>query len=223
MRPKCYFAATLAESNDCQKKVTQNSKNINQMKKALILVCLLLLLSVSAQAQLLPSLRLGAGGGFSGSSQTTTVLGRDITTTYAGFNLGGKFKATIPLVPLTPMVFVNYSSFSLTTENVTSDIRSTMLAYGIGAELVILPLPVISPYVGVDVGLYSASSTAQNATTTTRTGVGVGLGAEISVPLVPIAFEVEGKYRLSNLLGRQEGERAFNYFQVSAMVMLKIL
>lgn len=193
------------------------------MKKTLTLAVLLLMCSISAQAQLLPSLRLGAGGGFSGASQTNTVLGRDVTTAYAGFNLGGKFKATIPLVPLTPVAFVNYSSFGLTTENVTSDVRSTMLAYGIGAEFVIVPLPVISPYIGVDLGLYTSSSTAQNATSTTRTGVGVGLGAEISLPLVPIAFEVEGKYRFSNLIGKQDGERAFNYFQVSAMIMLKLL
>ncbi|KER10349.1 MAG: hypothetical protein HY22_05620 [[Candidatus Thermochlorobacteriaceae] bacterium GBChlB] len=199
------------------------------MKKLGLLLALFLISSM-AQAQLptLISIRGGVGGGLSVGSQTqsVTVAGRTVNSSvsYSGWNILGKAKITPPISPFTVVGLVSYNSFSGSVSaggtTVTFSEQTSVLNPAIGIEFNILPIPILSPYLAADLGVYS---TSVSNTTRTRTGIGVGAGAELSIPLVPIAFDLEAKYRFANLIGKENNEEAFNYFQVSVMIMFKIL
>ncbi|PIO48591.1 MAG: hypothetical protein CMR00_03690 [[Chlorobium] sp. 445] len=231
------------------------------MKKIATLFLLIVAIAFSANAQIpgLPQLLTiegGIGGGFASGGQNLALVQRQGGLNFSDFvkdaplsgaNIAAKLKIMPPLIPLRIVGFVNYNLLSTntnTSESISvggttiplninpfapSGSRVNVLNAGAGLEFSPLPLPIITPYIGVDFGLYSIAPEGKSAYT--RYGLGAGIGIEFSPPLIPISFDIEAKYRLANLTGKENitltnaiaQENSFNYLQVSVMLMFKIL
>jgi hypothetical protein len=237
----------------------QKEKN-NGMKKQATLFLLLMTIAFSANAQIpgLPqflTIEGGIGGGFSSGGQDLALVRSGSlnfndfvrSVPLSGANVASKLKIMPPLIPLRFVGFVNFSLLSTntnTSESISiggttialninpfapSGSRVNVLNAGLGIEFSPLPLPIITPYIGVDFGLYSITPEGKSAYS--RYGLGAGVGIEFSPPLIPISFDIEAKYRLANLTGRENitlanaiaQENAFNYLQVSVLLMFKLL
>ncbi|MFN3385384.1 MAG: hypothetical protein ACK42Y_02215 [Candidatus Thermochlorobacter sp.] len=231
------------------------------MKKIATLFLLMTAVAFSANAQIpgLPQLltiEAGIGGGFAIGGQDLALVQRQGGLNFSDFvkdaplsgaNVAGKLKIMPPLIPLRIVGFVNYNLLSTntnTSESISiggttiplninpfapSGGRVNVLNAGAGLEFSPLPLPIITPYIGVDFGIYSIAPEGKSAYT--RYGLGAGIGIEFSPPLIPISFDIEAKYRLANLTGKENvtltnaiaQENSFNYLQVSVLLMFKIL
>jgi len=184
------------------------------MKKNLILGLLLSVLCVSsavAQLPALPSLKGGLGGGISS--------GAGNFSDFSGWNAGGKLKLELPVLPFAIVGIADYNKFSATILNTT--IKSRILELGAGVEYTLLPTPVVSPYLAVDAAMHRVNPDFGDSYT--RTGFGFGVGTEIKLPLSPVSFDVEAKYRLANVIGKTTNEGSLNYVQVWAQVLFKIM
>lgn len=230
------------------------------MKKTVTLFLLIISIAFSANAQIpgLPQLltiEAGIGGGYASGGQDLALV-RSGSLNFndfvrnaplSGANISGKLKIMPPLIPLRIVGFVNYNLLSTntnTSESISvggttiplninpfapSGSRINVLNAGAGLEFSPLPLPIITPYIGVDFGIYSI--TPEGKSSYSRYGLGAGIGVEFSPPLIPISFDIEAKYRLANLTGRENitltnaiaQENSFNYLQVSVMLMFKLL
>jgi len=165
----------------------------------------------------------------------------------SGANVAGKLKIKPLLLPLRAVGFVNFGLLSTSTNTsesvsvggttaplninpfVPTGDRVSALNAGLGVEFSLLPLPVITPYIGVDFGIYSI--TPENKKAYSRYGLGAGVGIEFSPPSSSVSFDIEAKYRLANLVGRENialsnaiaQEDAFNYWQISLLLAFKLL
>lgn len=215
------------------------------VKAVILLLTSTLMLSVQLSAQ--PGLRLGLGGGFTAGGQDVSynpVSGSNFVSTvrnaqYSGGNANAKLK-----LDLLPLTITGHLTYNLLTTCVQTSVnvggvtvnnpfaptgsRLNVLNAAVGLELP-LRLPIITPYLGADVGFYNITPEGQSAYT--RYGAGFGVGVEIYPPFIPIVLEVEARYRLANLLGREEitlqnlvraPENALNYAQISAMLLFKL-
>jgi hypothetical protein len=230
------------------------------MKKQATLFLLLLTMAFSANAQIsgLPQLLTiegGIGGGLSNGGKELALIrnsGPSCRNVFRNVPLGGanaaaKLKIIPLLIPLRLTGFVNFSLLSTDinfSENVSlggtavplsispfvpTGNRINTLNAGLGVEFSLLPLPVLTPYIGVDFGIYSITPEGKSAYS--RYGLGAGIGIEFAPPSSSVAFDIEAKYRLANLTGREDvtltnaiaQERAFNYLQVSLLLMFKLL
>ncbi len=223
---------------------------------SVVLLCVLAVSSASAQIPGLPQLltiEAGIGGGLSSGGQDFSLVSsagglnfNNLTNApLSGANLSGKLKIMPPLIPLRIVGFVNYNLLSTNT-NTSATIPNTsipintnpfaptgsrvnVLNVGAGVEFSPLPLPIITPYLALDFGLYNI--TPESKSSYTRYGLGAGIGIEFSPPLIPLSFDIEGKYRLANLTSRENitvsnaiaQENSFNFFQVSVLLMFKLL
>lgn len=230
------------------------------MRKFVALFLLVVATALSANAQIpgLPQLLTiegGIGGGFASGGQDLALVRSGAVNfndfvrnaPLSGANIAGKLKIMPPLIPLRIVGFVNYNLLSTNT-NTSESIsvggttiplnlnpfaptgsRVNVLNAGAGFEFSPLPLPIITPYIGVDFGIYSI--TPEGKSSYSRYGLGAGIGIEFSPPLIPLSFDIEAKYRLANLVGRENvtltnaiaQENSFNYLQVSVLLMFKLL
>jgi hypothetical protein len=224
----------------------------------LFLLLIIMTLSAHAQVPSLPQLLTiegGIGGGFSSGGQDLALV-RSGTLNFSDFvrnaplsgaNLSGKLKIMPPLIPLRFVGFFNFNLLSTntnTSESISvggttiplninpfapSGSRVNTLNAGVGLEFSPLPLPIVTPYIGVDFGIYSI--TPEGKSSYSRYGLGAGAGIEFSPPFIPVSFDIEAKYRLANLIGRENvtltnaiaQENSFNYLQVSLLLMFKLL
>jgi hypothetical protein len=201
------------------------------MKKIITLVLLLLALhGRSIYAQPLPLSVTGSiGGGLMlPESNFSTLYSK------SGYTLGGKLRVGLPAVPFTLVGLLNYSSVSNDLGIISYSTKISTI--GAGVEYNVLPLPVVKPYVGVDAAMNLVSSTGTN--TATRFGLGIGVGATLDIPLSPISFDLEAKYRFANLVGKSSATAgstsstsadfndngySLNYIAISLGVVFKIL
>ncbi len=165
----------------------------------------------------------------------------------SGANVASKLKIRSLLLPLRAVGFVNFGLLSTntnTSENISvggisvplninpftpTGNRVSALNAGMGVEFPLLPLPVVTPYIGVDFGIYSI--TPEGKSSYSRYGLGAGVGIEFSPPSSSVSFDIEAKYRLANLVGRENialtnaiaQEDAFNYWQISLLLAFKLL
>ena len=170
-------------------------------------------------------LKFGVGGGLSFFSQTNSPV-----TFNTGYHVGAKLKLDIPMVPSTPVAFINYhfltadGSVNVLNQNVSYTYKQKILSFGVGAEYTLLPGP-ISPYLAVDFGYNNMGEgtvdTPYGSTTTpsaSRTGIDIGAGAQIKIPFL---FTLDGsvKYNMMNLFGKDSGEENFNAVVVNVSVL----
>jgi hypothetical protein len=207
------------------------------MKKLFMLLLLAALPTfASAQLQIIPkpSLSLGVGGGYSATT------GGDITESFSGFqtifsrqggiNFGAKATFTIPAVPL--RFIAHFTRHNLTTDarlgTVSVNAGTAANTYGLGAELVLLPTPIISPFASLDFSFANISAVSSIAGTqvstgsVSRQGIGIGLGTDLSIPGLPLSFTLDLKYRMLNLIGKETNEASNNIAQVSVYAVYKL-
>jgi len=167
------------------------------------------------------SIQGGLGGGVS--------VGQSDMSDYNGYNLGGKLKLDVKMLPLTVVGHVHYNSFEDEKETIVneliqnvkvSDICIDIVSVGAGVEYSVLPLPIINPYIGADVAMNFFSG--NNIDSYSRLGCGVGVGTEINLPAMPVGFDIEAKYRFNNLTGKDDGEGDANHIQVWAQVLFNL-
>lgn len=189
------------------------------MKKILIILAVLLfgLPSISsAQMEVIKpfTVKGGLGGGLS--------LGQSDISDFNGYNLGGKLKFDIKAVPFTVVGHAHYNSLSADLDILgnTFTVDTELISLGAGIEYAILPLPMFTPYISADAAMNFFSG--DNVDSYSRIGAGFGVGAEINLPLSPVSFDVEAKYRLNNLAGKEDGEGDSNHIQIWAQVMFDL-
>ena len=137
----------------------------------------------------------------------------------AGFNAGikYKYKLPIPIIGINAVGHFNYATGKSQLNrlpNLPSDVKLpetniTALVYGIGVEVIPIGfLPIIDPYVSLDYTLNSYKEKRDAVTFAGRTilpafegsvsgsGLGIGVGTGIKLPIIPIVFDAELKWRM---------------------------
>lgn len=137
----------------------------------------------------------------------------------AGFNAGlkYKYKLPIPLFGVNAVGHFNYATGKSQVNNVPNlpagvkfpETNITAIMYGIGVEVIPIGfLPIIDPYVSLDYTLNSVTQKRDAVTfqgntifpavesSVSGSGLGIGIGTGIKLPVLPIIFDVEVKYRM---------------------------
>ncbi|WP_041468387.1 outer membrane beta-barrel protein [Chloroherpeton thalassium] len=191
--------------------------------KNTILAIFIMLCAFSSQAfgqSVKPlSIQGGLGGGLS--------LGQSDLSDYNGYNLGGKLKLDVKMLPVKVVGHVHYNSLEDDQQRVltqlgaeTEDVSVEIVSVGAGIEYSVLPIPLIHPYVSADAAMNFFSG--DQIDSFSRFGCGFGVGTEISLPVLPITFDIEAKYRLNNLIGKDDGEGTSNHIQLWAQVLFDL-
>ena len=203
------------------------------MKKMMFLLAFASVLIFSSNAAFGQMIKFGIGGGINTiqapNGYTNSIESGGLGFS-AGYHLGILAKLSVPLSPITPIGFVNYSRFknSETLSFGDVSISQSIFTIGVGGELSVLPLPgPLSPYITADVDYNKFSdfsvtypSGLQNPYTgggMSRYGIGVGVGTEVN--LIAIKFDVNAKYKIYNLIGKKNGEDNITAFEISAYLM----
>ena len=143
----------------------------------------------------------------------------------AGFNAGikYKYKLPIPIIGINAVGHFNYATGKSQTNNLRdlsglSDLPQgvtppetniTALVYGIGVEVIPIGfLPIIDPYVSLDYTLNSYKEKRDalivngqpifpaREVSFSGSGLGIGVGTGIKLPIIPIVFDAEVKWRM---------------------------
>jgi hypothetical protein len=200
------------------------------MKKIIpLLFCgaLILLFTNTSHAQML---RLGVSAGLTSMTAPagyTNSVGINGLGFGSNFNFGVQARIDVPLLPLTPIVFVNYHMLrgSGNVDNFTVNTSQNIWSAGVEAELNILPLPLIKPYVSIEAAInsfgdlkadFSSFSLSQGGMT--RYGGAIGVGAVVTVlPIVDLDASL--KYNIFNLIGKSSGESSINALTLDLAVI----
>src|ERR1035437_9005124 len=188
-----------------------------------ILIIIFMMLTTSSFTQ---GIKFGIGGGLSTISNSTSGLNYN-----AGYNIAAKAKLEIPLFPLRPVVSIQYyilnGSYGFTTPvgNISGSTTQKIFSAGIGAEYSLLPGP-ISPYLALDIGFNNIGEVKYDPAilnqfsypAIARTGLDIGAGVEITIPFL-ITFDVNAKYNMLNLFGKQGGEGSISVFNLHLTVL----
>jgi len=187
------------------------------MKKSFVLflfIAVSFLVHQDAQAQ---SLKIGIGGGLS------SVQSPSYYTDAAGFSseyhIGIKAKLSVPVIPITPIGFIEYHFFRGKTAVGDADTKQNILSIGVGGELSLLPGP-LSPYLGLDIEFNSLGDfeTTGAPTASGVSRMGLGIGAGVMLTLLPIDFDVSLKYQMLNLFGKESGEETIGIINLNAAI-----
>jgi hypothetical protein len=137
----------------------------------------------------------------------------------AGFNAGikYKYKLPIPIIGINAVGHFNYATGKSQLNNLPGlpqgvtlpETNITALVYGIGVEVIPIGfLPIIDPYVSLDYTLNSYKEKRDAFIVDGRTifpafegsvsgsGLGIGVGTGIKLPIIPIVFDAELKWRM---------------------------
>ena len=176
-------------------------------------------------------IKLGVGIGLTNIT-SPDQLTNDISDGGAGFssefNVIAKAKLSIPVIPITPIGYVQYTTMG--GEQSTSlgkiETSTSILSIGVGGEISLIPGP-LSPYLSLDLSynkfgdfeVKAPEAAGGNFTETgeSRTGLGLGVGAELS--LVLITIDVSARYNFYKLLGKESGEESINAIVLNAAVL----
>jgi opacity protein-like surface antigen len=168
----------------------------------------LFIFPVSTKAQFFD---VGVGGGLT-MMQNDTYKNFNMET---GFHIGLKAKLNLPLIPITPVGFLNYHFLS--GEFLGTDLKQNIFQIGAGGEFSLLPGPV-SPYLALDVAMnnFGAFDGVPGSESVSRVGLALGAGVQLG-GLIPINLDASLKYHLMNLMGKEDGEESigaimFNVF-----------
>ena len=203
------------------------------MKIQPVIICLLLamMLTIAPNASFTQSpvglsATVGAGLLLPQSSQ----LKGDIYSTYdyplskTGYNIDGKVRLNLPALPFAVIARLSYNSLSdeavLPVATINGIVNNkfthslSLFSVALGIEYTLVTGRLLSPYVGVGVAFNSLSGKqtrendiipASHLNSATRFGIDIGIGTMINVQSFPVAFDVNGTFRLANLFGKQFG------------------
>lgn len=191
-----------------------------------ILLCFILIFYNCSKAQI----KIGLGGGLT-SIQTPDAFKNDVSKGGLGFTGNYHFtamaKLSLPLIPFTPAAFIDYHILrgSGTRNSYSVETSMNILSLGLEGELTLLPLPILSPYVCLDVTLNKfgqLEETSQLGSITqngmSRYGAGVGVGAVLSI-LPKIDLDGSIKYQYLNLIGKNNGESNINALTINIIML----
>jgi len=158
-------------------------------------------------------------GAVSGGNQPQEQAAAEVS---AGFNAGikYKYKLPIPIIGINAVGHFNYATGKSQLNNLPGlpdlpqgvtlpETNITALVYGIGVEVIPIGfLPIIDPYVSLDYTLNSYKEKRDAIIVNGRTifpavegsvsgsGLGIGVGTGIKLPIIPIVFDAEVKWRM---------------------------
>jgi len=146
-----------------------------------------------------------------------------------GYHFSTKLKIDIPLSPITPVVFVNYSRFSGEEPTTIGTIKTSQSIWSIGAsgEYELFPAPSISPYIAVDLSYNNFGDfksdgqvaeigiIGQSIIGGSRLGGSVGIGAEVIYH-----FDISIKYQFLNLIGKEPGEETVSVLSFNLTLLI---
>jgi hypothetical protein len=144
------------------------------------------------------------------------------------FNIIAKAKLSIPVIPITPIGFIQYTTMGGEQSTPFGNIETSMsiLSIGVGGEISLTPGP-LSPYLSLDLSYNSFGDFERKAPEAaggnfssageSRTGLGLGVGTELS--LILITVDVSARYNFYNLLGKESGEESINAIVLNAAVL----
>ncbi len=192
------------------------------MKKLFAFLVALLFVPAISNAQLYVTAGVSAFGGDAvkgavsdGNQQQQAQAAAEVS---AGFNAGIKYKYKLP-IPLFGVNAVGHFNYATGKSQVPSttiqgqtikfpETNITALVYGIGVEVIPIGfLPIIDPYVSLDYTLNSYKEKRDAIVIQGQTifsadedsfsgsGIGIGVGTGIKLPVIPIVFDVELKWR----------------------------
>lgn len=165
------------------------------------------------------SIDIGLGGGL--SLVQTPAAYTDAAGFSTEYHIGIKGKLNFPLIPITPIGFVEYHFFngSMNTLDGSVDTKLNILSIGVGGEVSLLPGP-LSPYLGLDLefnnfGNFEPSGAGSGSVS--RTGLGIGAG--LMFKLLPVInVDLNLKYQMMNLLGKSDGEETVGIINLNAAI-----
>jgi opacity protein-like surface antigen len=187
------------------------------MKKIFIPFLFIAISFFPVQTGFAQSIDLGLGGGL--SIVQTPAAYKDAAGFSTEYHIGIKGKLNFPLIPITPIGFVEYHflSGSMTTLDGNVDTKLNILSVGVGGELSLMPGP-LSPYLGLDIefnnfGNFEPSGAGIGSVS--RTGIGIGAG--LMFKLLPVInVDLNLKYQMMNLLGKSDGEETVGIINLNA-------
>ncbi len=192
------------------------------MKKLFAFLVALLFVPAISNAQLYVTGGISAFGGDAvkgavsgGNQQQQAQAAAEVS---AGFNAGikYKYKLPIPIIGINAVGHFNYATGKSQLNNLPNipqgvtlpETNITALVYGIGVEVIpIGMIPIIDPYISLDYTLNSYKEkrdalVVQGQTivpavegSVSGSGIGIGVGTGIKLPVIPIVFDVELKWR----------------------------
>lgn len=189
------------------------------MKKLFILSAIITISFFSFQNIYGQGLKLGIGGGF--SFVQTPAFYTDVKDFTTEYHIGLKGKLDLPLIPFTPVGFIEYH-FLRGTENspgVSADTKQNILSLGVGAEFSMAPGP-LGPYLTAELEYnnFGDLETAGEPAISGKSRMGIGFGAGVELNLLLIDVDVSLKYQLLNLLGKPGGEETVGIINLNAAV-----
>jgi len=178
----------------------------------------ILLISSISNAQLV---KFGIGGGLT-AINSPDIYTKSIGNGGYGFSSNYHFtallKLDIPLVPITPGVFIDYHVLRGSGSTALGNVNTSQNIFTVGAEgqYNIFPLPFAKPYAEVDLAYnnfgdinYTDFSGTYAMAGNSRFGAALGVGVVISA-IPSMDLDVSAKYHFMNLVGKQSGESNIN-------------
>ncbi len=168
----------------------------------------------TAQAPTLGSpvkLDLGVGGGL--SAPTGTFADHE----NSGWHAGAKARISSSL-PFNIVADANYHRLPM-KDSSESDV---VWIIGAGLELQPLPMPVVTPYIGLEGTVNLLSTTAAGSQSITREGIGAGIGVLCSVPALG-NIDASIKYQILNLAGKSDNEDTNAMVVANVSIMFSVL
>jgi len=200
------------------------------MKKlAFLSLCFIVILTLTdtIHAQ---SIKFGVNAGLTditGPSDYTNSIAEGGGGFGANFNFGAQARFNLPLVPLTPIIFVDYHMLRASGSYAGYSVSTSQNIFSVGAEAEynVLPLPLIKPYVSIEVaynnlGDYKMDINGSSITQggVSRFGGAVGIGSVFTV-LPVIDLDVSLKYNIFNLVGKSSGESNISAVMLDAAII----
>ncbi len=187
------------------------------MKKSAVLGIVIVLFLVSQTSIKAQMLRFGISGGITSITSPNTYTNSVEENGYGfstNFHLGAQVRVDLPLVPITPIVFVDYHLLRGDGNRNGIQINNSqdILSIGVEGEYYILPLPFIKPYISLDVALNKIGELKEKSQLSTGTqpgysrfGGGIGIGTVVTI-LPVVDLDVSLKYETLNLVGKNSNE-----------------
>ncbi len=199
------------------------------MKKSVYIAFIMTLSLIFVTVSEAQQLRLGLGGGLT-AVQSPDAYTNNISDGGLGFktnyHLTAELRLDFPLIPFTPLAFVNYHSLSGSGSGAYQSVETSQKILSIGAEVEVslLPLPFVKPYFSVSVasnsiGEQKISSPAGTLSQSSRTRMGGGIGIGTLVTILPFDMDLSAKYSFLNFVGKESGEENLNIINVDLVII----
>ncbi len=191
-------------------------------------ISVFIILSSTSNAQII---RLGLGGGLtlikSPDAFTNSIENNGLGFTN-NYHVTLLAKLDLPLIPITPAAFIDYhilrGSGSKNSQSVTTSLN--ILSFGVEVQWIILPIPLVKPYVAADIAYNHFGQMEETSSQGTfqqsgmdRYGGAIGIGAIITA-LPVIDLDVSLKYHVLNLVGKDSGEDNINAITLNLILLL---